>query len=116
MVDDEKRWLIALISDTGMRLAEAAGLHRNDIELDSEIPYLRIRKHQWRGLKTASSERDVPLVGASLWAAQQLVEQGSQFAFPAYTNVKKCSANSASGALNKWLKAVSYTHLTLPTI
>tara|TARA_B100001115_G_C15582381_1_gene278216 strand:- start:6 stop:164 length:159 start_codon:yes stop_codon:yes gene_type:complete len=25
-LDDEKRWLIALISDTGMRLSEAAGL------------------------------------------------------------------------------------------
>ena len=26
-IDDEARWLVALISDTGMRLSEAAGLH-----------------------------------------------------------------------------------------
>ena len=33
--DDEKRWLIALIADTGMRLAEGAGLLRSDfIEQD----------------------------------------------------------------------------------
>ena len=25
-MDDEARWLVALISDTGMRLSEAAGL------------------------------------------------------------------------------------------
>ena len=39
--DDEARWLIALVSDTGMRLAEAAGLHMNDIELFSGTPHLR---------------------------------------------------------------------------
>ena len=32
--DDEARWLVALISDTGMRLSEAAGLHIDDIKLD----------------------------------------------------------------------------------
>ena len=30
-VDDDMRWLIALISDTGMRLAEGAGLLKQDI-------------------------------------------------------------------------------------
>ena len=34
-IDDDRRWLIALISDTGMRLAEAAGLQIDD--LTSEI-------------------------------------------------------------------------------
>ena len=29
--DDNMRWLVALISDTGMRLAEAADLRVNDI-------------------------------------------------------------------------------------
>ena len=38
--DDEARWLVALISDTGMRLSEAAGLHINDIILDEDIPLL----------------------------------------------------------------------------
>ena len=36
--DDEMRWLIALISDTGMRLGEAAGLLKEDIKLDDRIP------------------------------------------------------------------------------
>ncbi len=37
--DDEMRWLIALISDTGMRLGEAAGLLKEDIKLDDRIPF-----------------------------------------------------------------------------
>ena len=36
--DDEVRWLLALISDTGMRLAEAAGLHKYDVILDAPYP------------------------------------------------------------------------------
>ena len=37
-LDDEARWLIALVSDTGMRLAEAAGLLVEDIKLDGPFP------------------------------------------------------------------------------
>ena len=46
--DDEPRWLVALISDTGMRLSEAAGLAREDIVLDADIPHVIIRPHPWR--------------------------------------------------------------------
>ena len=67
--------------------------------------HFEVQKHPWRSLKTLGSERDIPLVGASLWAAQRIVDQGDQFAFPSYTNANKCAANSASGALNKWLKS-----------
>ena len=104
--DDEARWLIALISDTGMRLAEAAGLAMNDIYLDEELPHVSIRTHSWRRLKTKSSERLVPLVGASLWAAKRLHQSGGAFAFPRYCNEQGCNANSASAALNKWMKGI----------
>ena len=103
-VDDENRWLLALISDTGMRLSEAAGLHRNDIVLDADIPHINLRPHPWRRLKTKGSERLVPLVGASLWAAKRLQLNDSSYAFPCYCNGRTCNANSASAALNKWLK------------
>ena len=66
--DDEPRWLVALISDTGMRLSEAAGLAREDIVLDADIPHIIIRPHPWRRLKTKGSERTLPFVGCSLWA------------------------------------------------
>tara|TARA_B110000977_G_C11051261_1_gene482412 strand:- start:1018 stop:2166 length:1149 start_codon:yes stop_codon:yes gene_type:complete len=102
--DDDQRWLIALISDSGMRLSEACGLLVNDIKLDVENPYLDIKPHPWRRLKTKSSTRQLPLVGSSLWAAQRLVTSASgEFAFPRYCNDTAVKANSASGSLNKWL-------------
>jgi hypothetical protein len=53
--DDEARWLVALISDTGMRLSEATGLHIDDIKLDCEIPFIDLKPHSWRTLKTKGS-------------------------------------------------------------
>jgi len=103
-LDDEPRWLIALISDAGMRLAEAAGLLSEDIRLDTEIPHINLREHGWRTLKTSSSHRKIPLVGSSLWAAKRIKEQNTTFAFPKYCCEAKCNSNSASAALNKWLK------------
>ena len=105
-MDDENRWLLALISDTGMRLSEAAGLARDDIVMDTEIPHIKLVPHPWRRLKTKTSERLVPLVGASLWAAKRLKEHDSTYAFPRYCDGQTCNANSASAALNKWMKTI----------
>jgi integrase len=103
--DDDLRWLIALISDTGMRLAEASGLLKADIQLDHDIPHISLKPHAWRQLKTANSERVIPLVGASLWAAQRIIERtDTEFAFPRFTNATRCNSNSASATLNKWIK------------
>ena len=103
-VDDSKRWLIAIISDTGMRLSEAAGLLTEDIKLDVDVPHIKLRKHPWRSLKTASSERNIPLVGSAYEAAIRIVHVGHKYAFARYCDETKCNANSASAALNKWLK------------
>ena len=104
-INDPNRWLIALISDSGMRLAEATGLLASDFYLDDMIPFVKITPHKSRRLKTKSSERQIPLVGASLWAAKQIIfHNESKYAFPNYTNDQLCKTNSASAALNKWLK------------
>ena len=105
--DDEKRWLIALIADTGIRLGEGAGLLRSDFVEHDGILCINIRPHPWRSLKTASSERLVPLVGSSKWAAERILAQStdSRFAFPSYNDGQRTHANSASAALNKWLKS-----------
>ena len=106
-IDDDMRWLIALISDTGMRLSEAAGLHRDDIVLNHGVPHIVVQPHPWRTLKTVASERKIPLVGASLWAAERILSQTSNthFAFPRYNRSGETNGNSASAALNKWLKS-----------
>jgi len=104
--DDEKRWLIALIADTGMRLAEGAGLLRSDFIEKDGLLCVNIRPHPWRSLKTSSSERVMPLVGSAKWAAERILAQpaDSEFAFPNYNDGQRTNANSASAALNKWLK------------
>ena len=104
--DDELRWIVALLSDSGMRLSEALGLTKEDINLNHSIPHIRLIPHPWRGLKTKSSNRYIPLVKNSLWASLRVLEHNndSNFAFPRYTSLKGCNANSASAALNKWLK------------
>ena len=106
-VDDDMRWLAALISDTGMRLAEAAGLKTEDLELDRKHPHITLKPYSHRSLKSKASERVIPLVGASLWAAQRIaVSTQSDFCFPRYTNSESCNSNSASAAINKWVKTV----------
>ena len=103
--DDDIRWLIALLSDTGMRLAEASGLAKEDVFLDTEIPYVRLCERPWRPLKTKSSERDVPLVGAALWAATKAFENSpNEYLFPRYCSEQGCKADYASNSLNKWLR------------
>ena len=105
-IDDDIRWLLALLSDTGMRLGEGVGLLKSDINLNNEIPYVNVIPHPWRRLKTKGSERKVPLIGLSIWACKKILacNNDSIFAFPRYTNQSKCNSNSASAALNKWLK------------
>jgi len=105
LLDDDIRWLVALISDTGMRLSEAIGLAVDDLRIkNEEIPYVIVQNHPWRRLKTKGSERKIPLVGASLWAAKALQGSSSRFAFPRYVKDGHCYTNSASAALNKWLR------------
>ena len=85
-IDDDMRWLVALLSDTGMRLGEAVGLAVEDVHLDDETPHINLIPHPWRRLKTKGSERCVPLVGEALWAASRAIEgaSGSSFLFPRY--------------------------------
>ena len=89
-----------------MRLSEATGLANDDMVLGIDLPHINVRPHPWRRLKTRGSERLVTLVGASLWAAKRLQQHDSAYAFPRYCDGQTCNANSASAALNKWMKTI----------
>lgn len=79
-----------------------------DIVLDHEHPYLVIQPHAHRSLKTSSSERIVPLVGISLWAARRLLDSTSgPYCFPRYASASGTNSNSASAAINKWIKTIA---------
>lgn len=116
--NDDRRWILALLADTGARLAEVVGLALRDIVLDAVVPHIIIQAHPWRSLKNRGSARSVPLVGFALWAAGQVVEaangapegRGSLFAFPRYTKPEGCTATHASNTLNKWVRAHGLNH------
>ena len=114
-IDDDIRWLVSLVSDTGMRMAEAAGLSVTDFNLQGDISFVEVRKHPWRSLKTSASARVIPLSGMALWAAQRILQQAdaSPYAFPRYNRGSRTSANSASAAINKWLKNYVPTGCTM---
>lgn len=61
--------LIHLMSETGARPAELIGIDESEIFLDHKIPYIHIKPNNHRALKTKNSEREIPLIGYSLAAA-----------------------------------------------
>ena len=60
--DGELRWPVALVSDTGMRIAKATELLRTDLETRCRIAHVDVRPHPWRRLKTIGSSLVIPLV------------------------------------------------------
>ena len=74
--------------------------------LSGDIPFVEVRPHPWRSLKTSAIARVIPLSGMALWAAQRILQQAykSSYAFPRYNRGSRTSANSASAAINKWQK------------
>jgi len=106
-LDDDIRWLVALISDSGMRLSDAVGLLVDDIVLGADQPHINLTKHPHRRLKTDASERVISLVGCLLWAMKRIKENASsRFCFPRYCSGANCNSNSASAAINRWIKTI----------
>jgi integrase len=104
-LDDDIRWLIAVLSDSGMRLAEVTGLVASDIHLDTKMPFIALKAHPWRPLKTVGSQRVIPLVGASLWGLKRAMSVAKDdFLFPRYCCKSECKSDYASNSLNKWLR------------
>ncbi len=109
--DDDMRWIIALMIDTGMRLGEVVGLKVEDIILDAQNPYVVVKPNDARSLKTTGSARSVPLIGASLWAARSAIQSTKDdYAFPRYidrsSDTPRAKSTHASNAINKWIQGV----------
>lgn len=103
---DQLRCILTLVAESGARLAEIVGLASNDVHLRAAVPYLDIREHPWRSLKTDSSTRKLPLTPKAREAVQEALRLAdrSPFLFPKYTSADKCKAASASAALVKWVR------------
>ncbi|MBB2963776.1 tyrosine-type recombinase/integrase [Methylobacterium sp. R2-1] len=93
-LNDEARMVVYLLVETGLRLSEACNLTAETIRLDAEVPHVMVRP-DGRRMKTDQSEREIPLVGVSLMAAQ-----ASPGGFPRYRD----KAASLSANVNKLLR------------
>lgn len=69
-MNDQARWIVMAMIETGMRPSEICGLEKDDIILDTAVPHVKIRMKAYRRLKTPYSQRDIPLIGISLEAFQ----------------------------------------------
>ncbi|WP_424929123.1 DUF6538 domain-containing protein [Amaricoccus tamworthensis] len=107
--DDDIRWLVSILSDTGMRMAEAVGLMRNDVFLNDPIPYVHVQQNALRGIKNAGSNRRIPLVGGALWAVKKALGHSENGClFPRYVGYKSpphIKATHASNTINKWIRS-----------
>jgi integrase len=103
---DQLRCILTLVAETGARLGEIVGLAAADVHLRAAVPYLDLKEHPWRSLKTLGSTRKVPLTPKALDAAKAALRLAghSPFLFPRYTTDSKCRADSASASLVQWVR------------
>ncbi|MBL3619425.1 MAG: phage integrase SAM-like domain-containing protein [gamma proteobacterium endosymbiont of Lamellibrachia anaximandri] len=73
-LNEECRYFLYAFADTGARPSELVGLNpdNGDIRLDTDIPYIYVRPNRGKELKNRYSKRQIPLVGASLYAFKHL--------------------------------------------
>jgi hypothetical protein len=70
-INAEAQIIAYALIETGCRPSEIANLLPENICLDAEVPYIRIRPTAKRELKSMASARDIPLVGVSLEAIKR---------------------------------------------
>ncbi|MDJ0683479.1 MAG: tyrosine-type recombinase/integrase [Alphaproteobacteria bacterium] len=94
-LNPQARGVVRVMADTGARVNEVTGLETADIVLEAETPHIILRANSIRSLKTAHSERTIPLVGVALTAMKE-----NPSGFPRYA----AKNDSASGAINKYCR------------
>jgi integrase len=94
-LNSDARWFLFAAAELGARPSEIVGLEPQDIILTGKIPHIRILDKPTRALKTAHSQRDLPLVG---YALDAFVENPEGFA--RYRD----KPDSLSNTVNKFLR------------
>lgn len=110
--DDEIRWLLGMLIETGARVGEVAGLALGDIFLAHDTPYIQIVEHPWRRLKSPTCVRRVPLIGTALWAARRVLDSAQitqKYAFPRYVRADSIT-HGAAQTLWAWLRNRGIEH------
>ena len=78
-VNDEAWHIVYALIETGCRPSEIANLLEEDILLEEDVPFIRIRPKRKREIKTAASVREIPLVGISLEAMRRFPNGFSRY-------------------------------------
>lgn len=105
-INDELKAIIAILANTGARPKEICLLAREDIVLDHAIPHILIRANENRKtLKTESSVRAVPLIGAALEAAKRFPN-----GFPRYC--RPLGSEAFSSTANQLFKSIGISKTT----
>ena len=96
--------LMPILGETGCRLAEIVGLRVEDVDLENEVLHIRPNTH--RRLKTAGSERSLPLTPTACFALTRVLQHSKddEWVYPRYIKEDRCYATHASNALAKWTK------------
>lgn len=93
-LNEDARYVVYVVAETGMRPSEVVNLQEDAIRLDAKIPYVKVQP-DGRRLKTEDLEREIPLVGVAL-AVMKRRPQG----FPRYRD----KSSSLSATVNKFLR------------
>nr|WP_256557330.1 MULTISPECIES: tyrosine-type recombinase/integrase [Bradyrhizobium] len=93
-MNEDARYVLYIMIETGLRPSEIVNLQERAIHLDCDIPHVEILP-DGRMLKTEDSKREMPLVGVAL-EAMKLRPQG----FARYRD----KSSGMSGTINKYLR------------
>tara|TARA_R110000868_G_scaffold27661_23_gene104688 strand:- start:2113 stop:3519 length:1407 start_codon:yes stop_codon:yes gene_type:complete len=97
-LNPEARGIVMMMIETGARPSELANLSASTIHLNGPVPYIEIAPRRDpddpREIKTASSVRQVPLVGVALEVAKAFPK-----GFPRYWNHERTLSNTLNKAL-----------------
>ena len=101
-LNDQARAIVHICAETGARPIEVINRTGEDIALNGDVPHVKIRPNEYGELKTPTSQRDIPLVGAALIAFRK---------FPGGIPRYAGKSSSAVTAINKYFRENG----TLPT-
>ncbi|MCC7428666.1 MAG: hypothetical protein IT557_17375 [Alphaproteobacteria bacterium] len=94
-MSEDYRLIVWAFANTGAGPRELIMRQPEDIVLDHDVPHIKIVRRKNDGLKTKSRPREIPLVGASLYAFQQRPAGFSQY---------QDRVNSVTTAIGKFLR------------
>jgi hypothetical protein len=94
-LNEQAKWVLYAMAETGAGVSEQVGLMAEDIVLNHDVPHIIIRPRQNKALKTKYRKREIPLVGFALDAFKACPN-----GFINYHG----NPDSLSGVLSKYLK------------